>query len=253
MEQRIGKVASDDASALLESMVLDYLKRHRSRARVLELAAMELDQAPPTEDANKPIDDDWVGFFKDKVDVLETEEARVLFGKVLAGEVKQPGSFSKKALSILAEMNQSTAALFETLCNLSSSWPAAPDVRVITMNIGNPGANALSPFGMPYRNLNLLNEAGLIIADYNSWFNAQEFSVDELEVAGAKFRLEATAKLDTPEKDPEPLSRVNGVAFTAAGRELRNIVALKPNEEFIARLTQAFAEGGFVLKRQPDL
>lgn len=45
------------------------------------------------------------------------ENARVMWAKLIAGEMRKPGTFSKKSMSILSEMNSEEAKLFEKLCS----------------------------------------------------------------------------------------------------------------------------------------
>ena len=100
MRHQLSDSTHEKMAAAVEGLVTDYLEKRNRRSRVLEIAAREITQAPPTLDANSLIDDDWMAFFKGKVDHLGTEEAKLLFGKVLAGEIKQPGSFSKRSIGM---------------------------------------------------------------------------------------------------------------------------------------------------------
>ena len=47
----------------------------------------------------------------------DDENARVMWAKLIAGEMRKPGTFSKKSMSILSEMNSEEAKLFEKLCS----------------------------------------------------------------------------------------------------------------------------------------
>ena len=114
--------------------------------------------------------------------------------------------------------------------------------------MGNASHNSLSPFGLDFGALNRLNEAGLIIADYNSRCGMST----PVNLAGATYDLvlnpmspelrEAKVK-----EIGEKLQTVEGVAFTRAGGELRQIVALRLNPEYFNRLQQSFGEIGAAL------
>jgi hypothetical protein len=230
-------------------MVLEYLGRHDNRMRVLRLTADELEADPPRKDAKGMLDDDWMAFFKGKVDALGSEEARVLFAKVLAGEVRQPGSFSKRALTVLAEMSQHTARLFEILCNISSRVDERGGVRVLTTGIGDASRNALKPFGLDYTDLNELNDTGLVISEFNSGLNLPRMLQGlPFEIAGTRFVLQPNRPM-THEQRLAAIPMFSAVLFTSTGRELRSIVALKPNLAYVAKLTEGLAGKGFDLKR----
>ena len=93
---------------------------------------------------------------------------------ILGGEVERPCHTSIKTLSILRDLDESTAALFKTLC--SASVHLAPvenvfsDARVSSLG-SNAGNNSLLQYGLGFADLNVLNEHGLIISDYNSYYD----------------------------------------------------------------------------------
>ena len=148
-------------------MAVDYIKKQSGRQRVLELAADDLSNDPPENDAEGSIDDDWMSFLKAKVDEISSEELHLIFGKILAGEVRKPGSFSKKSISTIIDLSPEAAKLFEGLCNVSA-FPQS-GARVLALGMQSPGQNGLAKFGLPFTHLNELNEYGLIISDYNSY------------------------------------------------------------------------------------
>ena len=126
----------------------------------------------------KIIDDDWLNNFEKEAKYKSTEEMQQLFGRILAGEIKQPGSYSIKAVKALSELDPTVAALFKRLCSCASfiSPPGFRhvilDARIISLG-GNAASNALKTFGLGFSELNLLNEYGLIISNFNSWYDYQ--------------------------------------------------------------------------------
>lgn len=64
----------------------------------------------------EPIDFDWLMRFFDAVGNISNEELQKLWGKVLAGEVKNPGNFSLRTLDIVRNMTQKEAKLFNDFC-----------------------------------------------------------------------------------------------------------------------------------------
>jgi hypothetical protein len=60
---------------------------------------------------------------------------------------------------------------------------------------------------------------------------------------------ERQAELDTPGKRAAALGAVPGVTLSAAGRELRAIVAKRTVHAYVQRLATGFAEIGFDLQR----
>ena len=65
---------------------------------------------------DEPIDFDWLMRFFDAVGNISNEELQKLWGKVLAGEVKNPGNFSLRTLDIVRNMTQKESMIFDDLC-----------------------------------------------------------------------------------------------------------------------------------------
>src|SRR3546814_19972048 len=61
------------------------------------------------------VDKDWLSNFIDKVKTISDEDAQNIWGKILSGETNTPGSFSKKTVNLLHEMDKSDAEMFNTL------------------------------------------------------------------------------------------------------------------------------------------
>jgi hypothetical protein len=253
MRHQLSDSSTEKMAAAVDGLVNDYLEKRNRRARVLEIAAREITQAPPTLDANTLIDDDWMAFFKGKVDHLGTEEAKLLFGKVLAGEIKQPGSFSKRSIGILTEMGPVVGRLFDSLCNVSTVI-AKQHVRVVTLGVGDVGENSLEEFGLPFEALNHLIEAGLIFSEYDTFVGMPFAALGQsFDLGGSLYRLhvidERKLELDTAEKRAAALAAVPGVTLSATGRELRAIVAKKTVHTYVEKLAKGFAERGFDLQK----
>jgi hypothetical protein len=252
MRRQLRDASDEKVAAALDGLVADYVEKRDRRARVLELAAREIMQASASVDAERFLDDDWMAFFKGKVDHLGTDEAKLFFGKVLAGEIKQPGSFSKRSLNILAEMGPRVGHLFDTLCNISTVV-STRHVRVMTLGLGDVGENSLQEFGLPFEALNHLNEAGLIFSEYNTFVDMPHAALGHpFELGGDFYCLHVSearrAELNTPDKRAAALGAVPGVTLSAAGRELRAIVAKRTVHAYVEKLANGFAEIGFDLR-----
>ena len=89
---------------------------------IVEEATNRLQDVQPNEtDTNSQIgdiSDDWLNQFRDSACKKNSEDAQDLFSRVLEGEIRKPGSFSLRALTTLADMDQKVATLFNTFCSL---------------------------------------------------------------------------------------------------------------------------------------
>lgn len=95
-----------------------------------------------------------------------------LFGRILAGEIRKPSSFSIRTVKLMGQIDAPTAALFQRLSSMTLSIQLASgsfDARVVTLSGSSAAQNALAAYGFRFEQLNLLNEFGLIVAEYNSY------------------------------------------------------------------------------------
>ena len=200
------------------------------------------DQATPEAE----IDDDWLEHFDTEARKKSTTEMQEYFGKVLAGEIKKPNSFSIKTIRILGTMDKSSATLFRQFCSMCvvqsnlSSDRVPMDARVVSL-AGNAGSNALAKYGLPFDSLNLLHEYGLIISDYNSRVDCQQCCPQPLPinetiqdqsqhqylVVPFFYRRRPWMLLPMSNAQRQPSVSLSGVALTRSGRELMSIVEIE--------------------------
>ena len=122
------------------------------------------------------INEDWLNNFETEARQKSTEDMQLRFGRILAGEIRQPGSYSIKSIKLLGELDQNIASLFKKFCSVCVVFgifgiPNSEhiiDARAPSLG-GNAASNALKKYGLGFGQLNLLNEYDLIISDYNSW------------------------------------------------------------------------------------
>lgn len=75
---------------------------------------LQMDEDQPTTSEN--IDFDWIMRFFEAVGNVSNEELQKLWGKVFAGETRQPGTCSLRTLDIIHNMSQKEAEIYSKLC-----------------------------------------------------------------------------------------------------------------------------------------
>jgi len=101
-------------NAVCEISVADTLRREINTTRAL-LRAEESLQDDTQEPPNTKVDDDWLFRWRDSASEVSSEELQYLWGKVLAGEVKAPGSFSLRTLEFIRNLSTQEAEAIATL------------------------------------------------------------------------------------------------------------------------------------------
>ena len=82
-------------------------------ARIVQLAVPQLDESA------RPglISEDWGANFRDKANTCSDPEMAELWAQLLAAEVNNPGSYSRKTVNVMADLEPSDARLFKALCD----------------------------------------------------------------------------------------------------------------------------------------
>ena len=212
-------------------------------------------QSGPQE-SDDTIDDDWLNAFETEARQKSTEEMQDMFGKILAGEIRNPGRYSTRTIRILASLDQGIASHFATFCSMCLSSLGDVDVRVVSMG-GNAASNTLQEYGLNFASLNLLNEHGLVISDYNSWYewtpclampgDGRQAICIPLGYQGRYWILMPTSHTQMNKK-----LRIDGVALTQSGKELSTIVKVEPADKYSKALAQWFEKRGFRMVEVAD-
>jgi hypothetical protein len=129
VEQEIAKSASMLASsdtAIVERAVSALVRKaytqQKNREAVAAAMLDELTEGQPTNSESAPetealdIDEDWLNVFERHAENASTARMQKLWGRVIAGEVRHPGSYSMRTLRFLSEFSQSDALKFEEFC-----------------------------------------------------------------------------------------------------------------------------------------
>ena len=189
------------------------------------------------------ISDDWLNQFREIACKKSSEDAQDLFSKVLAGEIRKPGSFSPKALTTLADLDQKVATLFNTFCslcivslendddflksrpNFKISDARVPIIRDTAIDAAIPAypARQLSEFaqisqsiyekyGLRINEFQLLSEYGLVLdstlIEYSHfWYNNQTWTIQKPAPTSRDFKK----------------TRIPGYCLSSVGKELFHI------------------------------
>jgi hypothetical protein len=190
------------------------------------------------------ISEDWLNEFENLARLKSSEEMKLVFGKILSGEIIQPGSFSIKTIKIISQLDNQAAKLFQVFCNQCISLRLGQNIidgRVVSLT-GNAGSNSLTPFGLSFNSLNVLQEYGLIISDYNSYMH---YSIcianDQNQVSAALHFQNKTYALVASDKEKyDKVLKLNGVALTKAGKELIDIIPIINSDKYKDALVKFF-------------
>ncbi|WP_185748411.1 DUF2806 domain-containing protein [Herbaspirillum sp. SJZ107] len=220
----------------------------RERVNVDQIAALTVEeltklQPPHQVPDNSPedrsdVDEDWLNVFEGEAAQVSSEHAQKVFAKILAGEINRPSSFSKKTLKLISQLDNSAAQLFSLACSMSVSLQIPGhiiDARVL--GLGRIGQNSLATYGMPYGAVVILQEYGLIVSDLAGYSDYQLSQVVDGTVSLPLTHQNEHWALVKQQGQARTEMRLEGMQFTASGRELLSIVELQP----VPKYTEAMA------------
>lgn len=109
IKREMERMASDALRLNVRKMIQEQINLEKIALNALE--ENSADTRP-----NRPIDDDWLNVFQENAKNCSKENAQKRWGKILAGELKHPGAFSLRTLTLLRGLSQDEAFAFELLC-----------------------------------------------------------------------------------------------------------------------------------------
>lgn len=185
---------------------------------------------------SEDISEDWLNEFENLARFKSSEDMKLAFGKILSGEIIKPGSFSIKTIKLISQLDNQAAELFQTFCSQTISLRAGEnifDARVVSFS-GSAASNSLIQFGLSFDALNVLQEYGLIISDYNSYMQYSPCIANEQKQVGAilHFQGKNFGLVPSDKEKYDKVLQLYGVALTKAGKELMDIIPITNSDNY---------------------
>ncbi len=210
-----------------ERLLLKEVKREANIDKTILVAKQDLESTSETV-SDTPVDMDWTTRFFNIVQDVSNEEMQLIWGKILAGEIKKPKSFSLRTLETLRNIDAVDAKLFQKAVSLSFQH-----AFIIFKN----SANDLKEYGLDYDKILQLQDAQLILSGLNI---AKRFDLENTRLNMSP----ATDKLSVIFKEKKTLD-VNILAFSKAGSEIAKLINTKTNSKYFADIKEHIKQKGF--------
>lgn len=204
-------------------LALQELKKQNNIDRVVGYAAQNLSNL--TEVSNEPVDLDWTTRFFDAVSDVSTDEMQILWGKILAGEVNKPGSFSFRTLEAVRNMSKKEAELFSFLATVITN--AEAEMFVISDTL------LLNKYRISYGSIMLLDECGLINSSGTLSYNPIVSKTKVLHIYNKKRIAFVSGKTEEDQKISFGVH-----TLTRVGKELITVVDVEPNNDYLCDLAK---------------
>ena len=202
-----------------------------------------IERALPGLDDNanpEAMDNDWIMNFFDKCRMVSDEDMQQIWAGILAGEANHPGSFSRRTVNLVADLDKRDAELFRNLCGFA--WMIG-SLRPLVFDTHHEIYNGR---GINFGSLSQLETLGLIHFNDISGFKILHLP--------KRFNISYYGKLaalELPADDGNELQE-GKVLLTRAGLELAPICGSTPVEGFFEYVYDRWAEVSLVPPRDPD-
>ena len=166
------------------------------------------------------VEDDWLVNFFDKSRIVSDNEMQELWSRVLVGEANTPGTYSKRTVNFLSDLDKADAELFAKLCGFG--WVIGHVVPLVF----DFQAEIYNKHGINFNSLSHLESIGL--AQFDSVASLVQRNLPK------KFAVHYYAKplkLEMP-KDTDNELGIGRVLLTKIGQELAPICGSESVEGF---------------------
>ncbi len=128
------------------------MNKQQNIENILEYTKKSLEQEK--EVSNEPVSQTWLSNFFEAAGHIEEEDLQKIWGQLLAGEIKQPNSYTLRTLNVLKNMTTQEAKTFQSLISF---------MIVIANTVIIPNNEELrKKYHIDYGKILLLDECGLI-------------------------------------------------------------------------------------------
>lgn len=227
---RIAKAEAETERIRAESQIQVTDLHRRAMHRFFEeeakkqsnIEAITQESLPMLQDRSTPenVEDDWIANFFDKCRIVSDQDVQRLWSKVLAGEANSPGSFSKRTVNLLADLDKSDAELFTNLCGFG--WM----IGSVAPLIFNAEDEIYNRHGIDFSNLIHLESIGLL-----QFSGLTGFQKTKLPKRFAVSYYGTVVELTLPQ-DANNMLAVGKVLLTHAGLDLASVCDSRPVEGF---------------------
>lgn len=197
-----------------------FIEEEAQRQKNMEdITAQALPQLNENANPNS-IENDWLINFFDKCRLVSDNEMQGLWSRVLAGEANTPGTYSKRTVNFLSDLDKGEAELFTKLCGFG--WRIGGVVPLVF----DQEAEIYDKYGINFSTLSHLESIGLVRFDHFAGFLINEApKKSAVSYYGRELILEIPS--DTDNKID-----IGKVLLTKVGQELAPICGSKPVDGF---------------------
>ncbi|PWB22362.1 DUF2806 domain-containing protein [Flavobacterium sp. HTF] len=211
-----------------QKILFQEIRKQNNIEHILEVAVEQINQEP--EISSKSVDPDWTTRFFNIAEDISNDDMQKLWGRILSGEVKQPGSFSLRTLNLLKDLNKQEAEIFTKFAQLNVKHATGNFIPFIDINYFQEQLN------IPYSEILLMSELGLLTSGNSLGLNFPALK----EPMRLLYEIGETGIYVTTNAHNKPHS-LPILAFTKIALELLTLIAIEINLEYATYVCKALS------------
>lgn len=227
----------DVVDRAVDHYVNDIIGKQENREAVIKKSLEYLVESttPPSSasEALKEIDEDWLDGLSRHAENASSDRMRSLFGKILAGEIRQPGKYSLFTLDQLTKLRREDTQLIVEI---------APLV-LLGMIVRTPRTDPILTYGLALRlaEIGFLNPISIgAMPTQRSWNTTTQVLLLNRPAA---YEVDDALVCFFSTKEPQEVKLV-GALLTAVGRELLTLIDYVLDTEMLKVVADKLAEQG---------
>ena len=194
------------------------LINQRNIEAVIDNAYSELEDEPAV--TEEPVDTDWIARLFSIIKDISNEEMQYVWGKILAGEIKQPGSFSLRTLDAIRNMSQKEAEIFQKI----SPYILREGDKYFLLS----DSKILEKYDIKYAEIMKLDECGLVNSGAHISLNLTISDSKDAEI----FNTDKMLYIEGLSTNITKIS-FGDFALTSTGIELYSVISVSPDENIV--------------------
>ena len=237
--RRVGAVETDIEIAKLRERAA-YRFASEEMTKQVNMEDITEKALPGLDDSANPeaMENDWIMNFFDKCRMVSDDDMQQIWAGILSGEANNPGSFSRRTVNLVADLDKRDAELFKNLCGFA--WM----IGNVTPLVFDAHADIYNRNGTTFASLGQLEALGLIHFNGIGGFERRNFR-KKAEI----FYYGRPVVLEFPNDGDNYLS-MGTTLLTQSGQELAPICGSTPVEGFFDYVYDRRAGEGLVPPRE---
>lgn len=205
------------------------LNRQKNIDNINFIAAEQLTQEK--EVSEEPLDDDWINRFFRIAEDVSNDEMQSIWGRILAGEVKRPKSYSIRTLELLKNITKEEAQVFNKFGQIGL-------LSGVNHFVYDPDSGKFleSEFDISFADKLILSEVGLISTKDNLELTFKALDKEP----GSSLIFHGDKAMQINREIGAPIVKIQVIIFSKAGAELLQLLKQSNNMNYINKLGQVF-------------